>query len=219
MSTKVAAIVPAYNEEATIGPIIKTLASSETLDEVIVVSDGSTDRTKEIAEAAGATVYQLPRVSGKGAAMLHGVASTDAGVLVFIDADLIGLTHDHIDRLVLPVMSGTKSMNIGIRDRGKILSFLSSHLPLIGGERAMSRQVIEGVPPEYLQGFMVESSLNYYCRSRGLSYGSVHLPGLSIRRKMQKVGIRLGMVQYVKMLAQIIKAMLIVRLARLFKRF
>ncbi len=219
MTTRIAAIVPAYNEEATIGPVVSTLTSSPILDEVIVVSDGSTDRTHDIAKEYGAKVIQLPRKSGKGQAMLHGVAHTDADIVVFFDADLRGLTHDHIERLVLPVVSGAKSMNVGIRDRGKIISKTAMHLPLIGGERAMSRRVIEGVPPEYMKGYMVESALNYYCRSRGLSYGSVFLPGLSIRRKYEKVGILLGMVQYVKMAFEVVKAMLIVRIARLFKKF
>lgn len=217
--SKVAAIVPAYNEEETIGPIIQTLVSSPLLDEVIVVSDGSKDRTHEIALSEGAKALQLPRTSGKGQAMLHGVAHTDAHIIVFFDADLKGLTHDHIERLVLPVKSGAKSMNVGIRDRGPITSKIATHLPLIGGERAMTRTVIEGVPPKYLNGFMVESALNYYCRSRGLTYGTVFLPGLSIRRKMEKVGFKLGMVQYVKMFFQVGKAMLIVRIARLMKKF
>jgi len=216
---KVAAIVPAYNEEKTVGPIVRTLVTSPLLSEVIVVSDGSTDRTQLFAEREGARTLQLPRTQGKGEAMLHGVAHTDANVIVFFDADLIGLTHDHIERLVYPVMSGSRSMNVGIRDRGLLATKLSMKLPLIGGERAMNRNVIEGVPPEFLKGFMVEAALNFHCRSRGYTYGMVFLPGLTIRRKMQKVGIWRGMVQYVKMFYQVAKAMLVVRLAYLFKRF
>lgn len=219
MSVRVAAIIPAFNEEPTIGDVVSVLRSSPDVREVIVVCDGSTDKTAEIARAAGATVYDLPKNQGKGAAMLHGLAHTDASVIAFFDADLRGLTIDHVARLVLPVINGSRVMNVGLRDRGEIVSRLTSFLPLIGGERVMLRQVVEGVPPEYLQGFMAESALNYYCRSRDLPYGSVHLRGLSIRRKYEKVGWRLGMVQYAKMAGEIAGAMLAVRIGRVLKRF
>jgi glycosyltransferase involved in cell wall biosynthesis len=219
MNHRTAAIIPAYNEASTIGAVVATLLHSKLLDEVMVVSDGSEDSTGMIAEEAGARVIQLPRNSGKGAAMLHGLTHTDANVIVFFDADLRGLTVDHIERLVLPVINGARSMNVGIRDRGSFLSKVTTKLPLISGERAMSRQVIEGIPPKYLQGFMIESALNYYCRSRGLTYGSVFLPGLSIRRKYEKVGIPRAVVQYMRMSLEVVKAMIVVRFARLFNRF
>ncbi len=216
---KVAAIVPAFNEEKTIADVVKVLCSSELIDKVIVISDGSTDKTKERATKAGATVYELPKTTGKGQAMLHALKHTKALVIAFFDADLIGLTQDHVERLLFPVINGARIMNVGVRDRGQVISLLTHRMPLIGGERAMMRQVIEGVPSEYLQGYMIESALNYYCRSNKYPYGSVDLPGLSIRMKFDKVGVPTGMVQYIKMYLQVFKAMLIVRLARLFRKF
>jgi len=219
MSSRVAAIVPALNEESTIGEVVSVLRSSPLIGEVIVVSDGSVDQTAEKARLAGATVFELPTNAGKGAAMLHGLARTDAPVVLFFDGDLLGLTADHVECLALPVLSGSRVMNVGIRDRGRAVNRLVARLPLIGGQRAMLRQVIEGVPPEYLQGFMVESALNYYCRSRALPYGCVFLPGLAIRRKFEKVGWRQGVVEYMKMFWQIFAAMVAVRVGRVLKRF
>jgi hypothetical protein len=66
---------------------------------------------------------------------------------------------------------------------------------------------------------MVEVAMNYYCRFKKLRYGSVLLPGLSLRRKYQKVGWSRGLREYFNMTFQIIKAMIVVRLARLFKQF
>lgn len=219
-NVQVAAIVPAFNEEKTIGNVISVLAKSDLLDEIIVISDGSTDNTKQVSEKAGATlVHELPVKNGKGAAMLHGLAHTDASVIVFFDADLRGLTLDHVARLVLPVINGAKTMNIGTRDRGKWISKLAQHLPLIGGERALRRKVLEQIPPEYIQGFMVESALNFYCRSRKLRYSTVMLPGLTIRKKYQKVGVRKALFEYLRMGYQIAKAMMLVRIAYLLKQF
>jgi len=216
----VSAIVAAYNEEPTIGPIVETLVASKMFRDVIVISDGSTDKTAEIARAAGASlVHQMPWKHGKGAAMMHGVAHTDAPLLFFLDADLKGLTVDHLKKILEPVESGKLAMCVGIRDRGALAMKIAAQLPLIGGERAMLRKVFEDIPDRYLQGFMVEGALNYSCRSRHLPYGTVELPGLHIRRKMQKVGFWKGLIEYIHMSYQVWTAIVIVRLARLQGRF
>ncbi len=217
-SPRVAAVIPAYNEEATVGEVVASVRSSPLVDEVIVISDGSSDQTKVIAEAAGALVHLLPKNQGKGAAMLHGITHTDAPIIVFFDADLLGLTIDHIERILLPVLSGSRVMNIGLRDRGW-LNPLIPHLPLVGGERALLRHVIEGIPPKYVGGFMVEAAMNYYCRSRKLPYGSVFLPRLSMRRKYEKVGYLKAVVQYARMWLEVGWAIIWVRIARLLKHF
>ena len=216
----VAAIVAAYNEELTIGPIIETLVSSKLFRDVIVISDGSTDRTDAVSRKAGASlVHQFPWKHGKGAAMMHGVAHTDAPILFFLDADLKGLTVEHLKRILEPVKAGKLAMCVGIRDRGYIAMKIATLLPLIGGERALQRKVFEDIPDRYMQGFMVEGALNYYCRAHRLRYGTVELPGLHIRRKMQKVGFWKGLKEYINMTYQVWKAIIVVRIARVQGKF
>jgi glycosyltransferase involved in cell wall biosynthesis len=212
----IAAVVAAYNEEPTIGPVVKTLVDSKQFRDVIVVSDGSTDRTADVARANGASlVHQFVFNRGKGAAMQYGVAKTDADIILFCDADLKGLTTQHVRDILSPVVEGSCAMVVGLRDRGKTMTWLMRYLPLVGGERALLRRVIDDVPDAYMQGYKVEPALNYYCQSRKLPYGTVELAGLSIRRKMQKVGFWKGLRGYVVMSIQIIRAMIGVRLARL----
>lgn len=217
--TNVAAIVPAHNEEATIGPVVKVLVQSPYLSEVLVISDGSIDRTAQVARAAGARVHEIPRQGGKGEAMLHALTHTDAPVVAFFDADLRGLTAEHIQQLVLPVLNGSRVMNVALRDRGRMMTALTRHLPLISGERALRRNIMENVPAQFLHGFMVEATLNYYCRAQGFPYGSVELKGLSIRRKYEKVGYVRAVLQYVGMISQVAGAMVIVRIAHMRHRF
>ncbi|MBI4280613.1 glycosyltransferase [Candidatus Uhrbacteria bacterium] len=215
VQTKVAAIIPAYNEEKTIGSVVKTVVESRLFDEVIVISDGSTDQTASVARAAGATtVHELPVKGGKGGAMLHGVTHTDAQILFFMDADLYNLKKEHLEAVLRPVLEGKKAMNVCLRDRGPLLTNLSAHLPLIGGERALLRHVIERVPQKFLRGFMIEAALNYHCRKEKLPYGSVPCAGLSMRKKMEKVGFWRGLVEYIEMFYQVFKAMILVRFAR-----
>ncbi|MBI4592112.1 glycosyltransferase [Candidatus Uhrbacteria bacterium] len=218
-SPRVAAIIPAWNEEETITQVVSTVARSSWIQEVIVISDGSTDATAHRARAAGATVYEMPTNIGKGEAMWFGLQKTNATVLVFLDADLRGLTSDHLEQLVHPVVSGSRAMNVGLRDRGRLLTSLSRHLPLISGERALWRLVMEQIHPTYLRGFMVEVALNYFCRSHRLSYGAVELVGLSIRRKYEKVGWPRAVLQYAQMAFQVAKAIVIVRVAHLRGKF
>ncbi len=219
MSKCVAAIVPAYNEQETIADVVCALVASPHVDEVIVVSDGSTDGTVAEASAAGATVYELEQQKGKGQALLFGVGKTDASIIAFFDADLLGLSAEHIEQLVLPVTTGSRLMNVGLRDKGPVGTYIAKHFPLIGGERVMVREVFEGVGSRYTQGYMVETALNYYCRSRGYSYGAVILRGLTMRRKHEKVGPWRAMLQYAKMWAQVAQGMTRVRLARMRNEF
>jgi len=82
---RVLAVIPCYNTAAHISEVVtKTLPY---VDQVIVVDDGSTDNTAEIAGAAGALVLSHDKNLGKGAAMKYGAQQDHTDILVFIDGD------------------------------------------------------------------------------------------------------------------------------------
>ena len=84
--TKITAILPAYNEEVSLGSIV--LNTKKYVDNVIVVDDGSTDNTVEIAELAGAQVIIHSSNKGKGAALKTGFQAARASeIIVTIDSD------------------------------------------------------------------------------------------------------------------------------------
>lgn len=212
---KAAAIIPAYNEEKTIGGVVATLVASGAFAEIVVVSDGSNDGTAAAARAAGASlVHEMPWKHGKGAAMGHGVMHTNAEVIAFFDADLKGLTVEHVRTILAPVLEGKSYMNVGLRDKGPVLTAIAARLPLVGGERAMRREIFEILPEHYLSGFKVESALNYFCRVNGLPYGHAFVAGLTMVRKFEKVGLVRSLRQYVGMWLQVVWSMIEVRLAR-----
>lgn len=214
---KVTAIVPALNEQETIGNVLRALLESKEIDEVILVDDGSTDRTPEIGKELGVKVISLPKIggSGKGNAMRVGVENANSEIIVFFDADLKNLSPIHISQLLEPIFKKEAKMVVGIRERrggGRITKFFIKIDPLlaIGGERAMERAVFEGVPRDFIQGFMVETALNYYCLINKLTVRYVELKGLSISLKEKKWGFWKGFWGRIKMFWELLKIRILI---------
>lgn len=215
MKLESAAIVPAHNEQKTVGTVVKTLVQSGVFQDVVVVDDGSEDGTATAAENAGATrVVRLSQNVGKGRAMASGVFAATAPVICFFDADLVGLKTEHVKALVSPVVTGELAMNIGTVDRGAVINSISSKLPAVSGQRAMRREVFEGVPPKHVDGFGIEIALNYSCRISGLSMRRFFLKGVSVIRKTQKVGFWRGLRGYARMWYLVLERMILIRLDR-----
>lgn len=219
---KVAAIVPAYNEAATIGNVLKALLVAKEIDEIIVVSDGSTDQTAQISKSLGVKVLENPNRMGKGKAMRRGVESTQAEIISFFDADLIGLTPEHVSQLVQPVLKKEAAMVVGIRDRlGETPLFLLKIDPLLafGGERALKREIFENLPEKFSRGFEIETALNFYCQVNKLSVKYVKLKGLKMVIKEKKYGLLKGFWERLKMEWEILKMrILLLRHKKEFKK-
>lgn len=210
---KITAIVPAYNEEKNIGRVLKVLLKSFLLNEVIVVDDGSRDKTAEVSQKLGAKVIKLSENKGKGMAMREGVKSADAEIIAFFDADLIGLVPEHVSLLVKPVLEGKAEMSIALRDRWfGLAGFFIKLDPLtaIGGERAMRRFVFESLPQKFIKGFAVETSLNYYCLKKKLRVVYPYLKGLDIIIKEKKWGFLKGFLNRLKMIWQLLEIRIII---------
>ena len=113
---RVSFLIPAYNEEATIGEVLRRLAALDLDSQVIVVDDGSRDRTAEIAEAAGATVVRQQN-TGKGSAIRAAIPLIDGDIAVIQDADM---EYDPADvpSLIEPIVRGAADVVFGSRLRG-----------------------------------------------------------------------------------------------------
>lgn len=112
---RVVAVIPAYNEESTIGSVV--LVSLLHTGQVIVVDDGSTDNTAAVAKMAGAEVIRLARNSGKAAAVFAGIDRAKSSLpdaVVLLDADGQHLPEE-IPDVVRPVLLGKADLVIGSR--------------------------------------------------------------------------------------------------------
>ena len=113
---RVSFLVPAFNEEATIGEVLERVSALGLDAQVVVVDDGSTDRTAEIAEAHGATVIRQAN-AGKGAALRAAIGTIDGDIAVIQDADM---EYDpaEVPELIEPIVRGVADVVYGSRLRG-----------------------------------------------------------------------------------------------------
>jgi glycosyltransferase involved in cell wall biosynthesis len=109
-------VLPAKNESAAIGQTVEKIKQLSIHHEIIVVNDGSTDSTKEVAEQAGAKVVTHPYSKGNGAAIKTGARTATGDVIVFMDADG---QHDpqDIPRLIAKIEEGY-DLVVGARQKG-----------------------------------------------------------------------------------------------------
>ena len=188
------AVLPAYNEELVIGSVV--LRTKQYVNRVIVVDDGSSDRTAEVAKLAGAEVIQLEHNTGKAYAILLGLKrarETGCTVAVMLDADG---QHDprEIQRVAGMVSAGKADLVIGSRfleKNGGIPAYRQVGQKILdlftnmgaktkvtdsqSGFRALSRKALDNLDFRS-DGYNIESDMIAHFSALGLiHYGSTHL--------------------------------------------
>jgi glycosyltransferase involved in cell wall biosynthesis len=114
----VSVVIPALNEEEPIADVVRGCLATGIPREVIVVDNGSTDRTAERARAAGARVVDAPRGYGNACASGVVAVSPDCDIIVFLDGDGSDCP-ELMDQLVRPIIENTHDFVIGSRTRGQ----------------------------------------------------------------------------------------------------
>ena len=136
------AVIPAYNESTRILGVLNILVQAGNVSEIIVVNDASSDDTANVARQFAKTapkqvrVFDMPANAGKGAAMHRGASETDAEVVLFLDADLVGLSVEMVQNMTAGVIAGEADMTLGVFRGGQFWTTLAQILvPNISGQR------------------------------------------------------------------------------------
>ncbi len=152
----VSIVIPAYNEAASIGPLVSEFRAGADWREIIVVDDGSSDETGAKAAAAGARVIRHPYNKGNGAAVKSGIREATGRFVLIADADGQHRPSDarrlvaHLDAydLVVGARSGATQATLARRAGNAVLNWVASYLTeqkipdLTSGFRAARRECL-----------------------------------------------------------------------------
>lgn len=229
-----AAVIPAYNEAGRISAVLEAVIHAGSVQEIIVVTDGCADNTaneaRAVAERLAAVlaenaaqgigcrelrVFELKHNIGKGGAMTYGALRTEADVLLFLDADLIGLETQQIDDLLAPMLceeaTQRADMALGLFGavRGGIfgwwLGVCHRQMAALTGQRAIRREVFLAVPGLTNSRFGIETAITRYVKYIWkLKVSNVPLHGVTHPVKEEKIGVWKGFRHRVNMYGEIL---------------
>lgn len=195
--------------------MLEVVGRAPLVNELIVVDDGSVDGTADVARAGRARVIRLGTNRGKGAALQAGLESTEADILLFVDADLVGLSDDHILDLLTPLLEDEELvMTVGRFTGGRLRTDLAQKLvPSISGQRALRRQFLEGFSNLANMGFEVEVALTRHAKRSGAKFREIELSDLTQVMKEEKLGWPRGILSRMRMYGQMLGHMFLDRLS------
>ncbi|HXF64253.1 MAG TPA: glycosyltransferase family 2 protein [Caldilineaceae bacterium] len=210
----VSVVIPAYNEAQTISAVLAALLPVGQVAQIIVVDDGSTDDTGHLARQTCACdsrfrLVRQARNAGKARAMLAGAHLAEHEVVLFLDADLIGVKPDHIRSLAAPVAQGKVEMAIARFSGGRRQTDWSHRLtPFLSGQRCLRWSRFAGMPGFAEAGWSIEVGLTLHARRQGYAVAWVAWPGVTHRMRPEKRPGLAGYWSHLRMWADIARYLL-----------
>ncbi len=196
---RLAVILPVHNEEKTIKGVIDAFLSFDLFDEIIAVTDGTTDRSLKILEDYAKkkkTVwlnYEANR--GKGFALAKGVEKATADIVVFFDTDQTNTRREHLERMTRPLINGEADYVIG--NHGKE-NKLNPFRNVCGNRSYFRKDLLPLLKAMQTKRRSVELFLNYELSKKGKKAVFVSLAGLTHYWKISKRNTQEGLRDYLR---------------------
>jgi len=201
----ISCVIAAYNEEKGISTVLRAVSKHPLLKEVIVIDDGSHDRTVDIVgQFPDITLIKHPVNKGKTISVADGIAAATGDFICSLDADLVGITADSVTRLITPIIDGRAAVSISLRERYPWF-WHPFGLDYISGERVYPKELLNEHMEElrHLSKFGLEVFMNRLIIKQGLPVAIVRLPGVISPLKESKQGFWRGLASDIKMVGDI----------------
>jgi len=203
----ISVVIPAYNEACRLGAVLRSLVDCPSVDEILVIDDGSTDGTADVARTFKVQVISLPENRGKAAALDEGVKRARNEALLFLDADLVGLTIVHVERLVRAYSDRETDMVVGVFKNGRMNTDIAQKInPFASGQRVLSKELWERAKENVNKmDYGIEIALSKLAAKEGWRTEKVDLEGVTHILKEEKRGFVKGVKERLKMYGDMVK--------------
>lgn len=205
---KISVVIAARNEETRIGDVLAVLVTHPLIDDVVVMCDNCSDKTAEVARGFGVHVIEGRERSGKTLAVKKGLEYARNDILILLDADLRGLTHQDITRLVSPVIDGQVDFTLSMRGNSSHIYKLFG-IDFVSGERALSKRLL--LDPHIWSkpdlGYGLEVLMNDSLLKAQRTFLSISMPGLHATTKKEKKNYIVGTLEDFFMTFNIFRAL------------
>lgn len=202
-------VVCAYNEADSLSDILRAVDGHPLFCEVIVVDDGSTDGTADIARTfPEVKLISYAKNRGKTYALSLGIEAASGDTLMLIDADLKGLKASNVFALAEPVLGGRSSVSISLRANSLAL-YRALGLDFVSGERVLPAALVKPHVPhmQRLPRWGAEAFMNGLITRARLPIAVVEWPDVFNIRKRQKIGAWRGALAELSMTADVFRVL------------
>jgi glycosyltransferase involved in cell wall biosynthesis len=213
----ISCIIPAYNEAERIIPVIMTALKVASIDQVIVVNDGSKDNTESVLKnIPGIELITYSKNRGKSHAVMLGFKAAKNDIVLMLDADLLDLNPENINSLTEPVLLDKADISMSLRGNS-LLFYKIMGLDFVSGERCFNKNIIQNLDElDTIPGYGLELFLNQIYIDRKMRLNVATWNNVKITNKSAKIGKSAGLKGEFRMVKELISYLGIIRITKIY---